>query len=86
MAKKKAEEKELWSGKLTKTPEEFKQELELKKKEIEKYRVKILKKYNDIILSYGPDVLTTMFEKSYKTFEKKNRCGYKICRNRQCIQ
>lgn len=68
---KKAEEKELWSGKLTKTPEEFKQELELKKKEIEKYRVKILKKYNDIILSYGPDVLTTMFEKSYKTFEKK---------------
>ena len=68
---KKTEEKELWSGKLTKTPEEFKQELELKKKEIEKYRVKILKKYNDIILSYGPDVLTTMFEKSYKTFEKK---------------
>lgn len=68
---KKTEEKELWSGKLTKTPEEFKQELELKKQEIEKYRVKILKKYNDIILSYGPDVLTTMFEKSYKTFEKK---------------
>lgn len=29
---KKAEEKELWSGKLTKTPEEFKQELELKSK------------------------------------------------------
>lgn len=68
---KKTEEKELWSAKLTKTPEEFKQELELKKKEIEKYRVKILKKYNEIIVSYGPDVLTTMFDKSYKKFEKK---------------
>lgn len=68
---KKTEEKELWNGKLTKTPEEFKQELELKKKEIEKYRVKMIKKYTDIIFSYDPEVLATMFERSYKKFEKK---------------
>ena len=68
---KKTEEKGLWNGKLTKSPEDFKQELELKKKEIEKYRVKILKKYNDIILSYDSEALTSMFDKSYKKFEKK---------------
>ena len=63
---------------INKNAEEFKQELELKKKEIEKYRVKKLKEYNDIILSYGPDFLTTMFEKSYKTFEKKIDVATKI--------
>lgn len=68
---KKLEEIELWRSKMTKTPEEFEAELNAKKKEIEKYRTNILKKYNQIILSYGADVLDEMFDKSLNRFQKK---------------
>lgn len=68
---KKMEEIELWRSKLTKTPKEFEDELNAKKKEIEKYRSNILKKYNQIILSYGADVLDEMFDKSLNRFQKK---------------
>lgn len=68
---KKLEEIELWRSKMTKTPEEFEAELNAKKKEIEKYRTNILKKYNHIILSYGADVLDEMFDKSLNRFQKK---------------
>lgn len=68
---KKLEEIEIWRSKMTKTPKEFEEELNAKKKEIEKYRTNILKKYNQIILSYGPDVLDEMFDKSLIRFQKK---------------
>lgn len=68
---KKLEEIELWRSKMTKTPAEFEADLEAKKKEIAKYRANILKKYNEIILSYGADVLDEMFDKSLTRFQKK---------------
>lgn len=68
---KKLEDIELWRSKMTKTPKEFEEELNAKKKEIEKYRTNILKKYNQIILSYGVDVLDEMFDKSLCRFQKK---------------
>lgn len=68
---KKLEEIELWRSKQTKTPKEFEDELNTKKKEIEKYRTSILKKYNQIILSYGADALDEMFDKSLNRFQKK---------------
>jgi len=68
---KKSEEKELWSEKLVKSPEEFAQELEQKKSEIEKYRAKLVKEYNKIIFSYGADVLDAMFNKSIQKFKSK---------------
>lgn len=68
---KKLEEKELWGEKLVKSPEEFEQELEQKKREIEKYRAKLVKEYNQIIFSYGADVLDTMFDKSFQKFKSK---------------
>lgn len=68
---KKQEEIELWRSKLVKSPEEFEADLEIKKKEVEKYRKNILKKYNELVLSYGADVLDGMFDRSLKNFQSK---------------
>lgn len=68
---KKLEEIELWRSKQTKSPKVFEGELDAKKKEIERYRTRLLKKYNEIILSYGPDTMGSMFGKSLSRFQDK---------------
>jgi hypothetical protein len=68
---KKNEDKELYESKLTKTPAEFAAEIENKKREIERYKNEILKRYTDIVLKYSKDKLPEMFTKSLGTLEKR---------------
>lgn len=68
---KKLEDIALWSSKMTKTPEEFDKELKEKEKEINAYRIRIIKEYNEIVLKYGIGVLETRVNTSKTKFFRK---------------
>lgn len=67
----KFEEKTLRESKLTKSPEEFEQELERKKNEIKQYRNTLNEKFNEILYDYTDEELVSKFTRSVGKFEQK---------------
>lgn len=68
---KKKEERNLWSSKMAKSPEEFELEIESKTNEITEYKNDLLRKFNSIMTRYSNNLIAQMFPQSYERLKQR---------------